>query len=40
LYYAAKLDHLLCVPALLFLFFGLRRLLKDAETTTSRMVQP
>jgi len=40
LYYAAKLDHLLCVPALLFLYFGLRRLLKDAETTTSRMVQP
>jgi hypothetical protein len=29
-YYAAKLDHLLCVPALLFLFAGLRRLLKDA----------
>lgn len=30
LYYAAKLDHLICVPALLFLYFGLRRLLKDA----------
>jgi len=30
LYYAAKLDHLLCVPAMLFLYFGLRRLLKDA----------
>jgi hypothetical protein len=27
LYYAAKLDHLLCVPALLFLYFGLKRLL-------------
>jgi hypothetical protein len=25
-YYAAKLDHLLCVPAMLFLFMGLRRL--------------
>lgn len=31
LYYAAKLDHLLSVPALLFLYFGLRRLLKEAE---------
>ena len=28
-YYVAKLDHLLCVPALLFLFSGLKRLLKD-----------
>ncbi|MEJ2169582.1 MAG: hypothetical protein P8X90_29100 [Desulfobacterales bacterium] len=33
-YYAAKLDHLLCVPALLFLYFGLRRLLKDTATST------
>ena len=30
-YYIAKLDHLLCVPAMLFLYGGLRRLLKDAE---------
>jgi hypothetical protein len=29
LYYAAKLDHLLCVPAMAFLYAGLRRLLKD-----------
>lgn len=34
LYYATKLDHLLCVPALLFLYLGLRRLLKDTATTT------
>jgi hypothetical protein len=27
LFYISKLDHLLCVPALLFLFLGLRRLL-------------
>ena len=40
LYYTAKLDHLLCVPALLFLFFGLRRLLRDAETNTTRTVKP
>jgi len=29
-YYLAKLDHLLCVPAMAFLYAGLRRLLKDA----------
>jgi hypothetical protein len=29
-YYAAKLDHLLCVPAMLFLFLGLRRLMSAA----------
>jgi hypothetical protein len=29
-YYVAKLDHLLCVPAMAFLYAGLRRLLKDA----------
>ena len=38
-YYAAKLDHLLCVPALLFLYFGLRRLLKDTEEKTSGAAQ-
>ncbi|MGD9242646.1 MAG: hypothetical protein PVI34_04945 [Desulfobacterales bacterium] len=26
-YYVAKLDHLLCVPALFFLYIGLKRLL-------------
>ena len=36
LYYFAKFDHLLCVPALLFLYFGLRRLLKQAETSKLR----
>jgi len=40
LYYAAKLDHLLCVPALLFLYFGLRRLLKDAVPGTSEAGPP
>ena len=38
LYYFAKFDHLLCVPALLFLYFGLRRLLKKAETSTPGLV--
>ncbi len=32
LYYFAKLDHLLCVPALLFLYLGLRRLLKASRS--------
>jgi len=31
LFYFAKLDHLFCVPALLFLYFGLRRLLKASH---------
>ena len=38
LYYFAKFDHLLCVPALLFLYFGLRRLLKKAGTSAPRLV--
>ena len=29
LYYAAKLDHLLCVPAMVFLYLGLKRLLQE-----------
>lgn len=32
-YYVAKLDHMLCVPALLLLFLGLRRLLKTPAGT-------
>ena len=32
LYYVAKLDHLLCVPALLFLYFGLKHLLKETHS--------
>ena len=39
LYYAAKLDHLLCVPALLLLYCGLRRLLKDTEEKASGVIQ-
>jgi hypothetical protein len=33
IYYAAKLDHLLSVPALLFLYLGIRRLLKESEAS-------
>ena len=29
LYYVAKLDHLLCVPAIVFLYLGLKRLVKE-----------
>lgn len=31
LYYLAKLDHLLCVPAMVFLMLGLRHMLKEAR---------
>jgi len=30
IYYLTKLDHLLCVPALVFLFLGFRRLIHTA----------
>ena len=36
LYYFAKLDHLFCVPALLFLYYGLRRLLKENHSTIAK----
>ena len=29
LYYLVKLDHLLCVPAVIFLYMGLRRLINE-----------
>jgi hypothetical protein len=35
LYYFAKLDHLLCVPALFFLYLGLRRLLKSSHSEST-----
>ena len=31
LYYILKLDHLLCVPAMICLYLGLKSLLKDTE---------
>lgn len=36
LFYFAKLDHLFCVPALLFLYSGLRRLLKESHSEITR----
>ena len=38
LYYVAKLDHLLCVPALVFLYLGLKRLLQDQTHQTGGKV--
>lgn len=35
LYYIVKLDHLLSVPAVFFLYTGLRQLLKQAQTMKS-----
>lgn len=35
LYYLAKLDHLLCVPAIVFLYAGLRHLLQQAQAAKS-----
>ena len=34
-YYLVKLDHLLCVPAIIFLFMGLRRLTREAARRPS-----
>jgi hypothetical protein len=39
-YYLTKLDHLLCVPALIFLFLGLKQLLKtELKTEEGRGVE-
>ena len=36
IYYIAKLDHLLCVPALLFLYLGLKRLYRETLSPTEK----
>lgn len=40
LYYLVKLDHLLCVPAMFCLFFGLKMLIKDSESAEKRSDLP
>lgn len=35
LYYLIKLDHLLCVPAMVFLMLGLRHMLKEVRSDQS-----
>ncbi|MGD8519948.1 MAG: hypothetical protein PVF56_02285 [Desulfobacterales bacterium] len=36
IYYLAKLDHLLCVPAIFFLYIGLKQLLKQSGDDMTR----
>ena len=36
LYYLAKLDHLLCVPAMILLYLALRNLLRESPTADKR----
>lgn len=40
LYYFAKLDHLLCVPAIVFLYLGLKRLVKAQRLNVATKGQP
>jgi hypothetical protein len=37
IYYIGKLDHLLCVPALFFLYLGLRRLYHENHSTVKKV---
>jgi cytosine/uracil/thiamine/allantoin permease len=37
IYYIAKLDHLLCVPALLCLYMGLKRLYHENHSTVKKV---
>ena len=39
-YYLVKLDHLLCVPAMVFLFMGLRRLTNAASQSPPGKATP
>lgn len=39
-YYIAKLDHLFCLPALLFLYAGLKRLYGSSDLDVIRNGQP
>jgi hypothetical protein len=40
LYYFAKLDHLLCVPAIIFLYLGLKRLVKEQRLNVAEQGLP
>lgn len=40
LYFIAKMDHLFCVPALFFLYSGLKRLLKENHSNSAGQVSP
>ena len=40
IYYLTELDHLLCVPALVFLFLGLKQLVKQTHHSQSAEDRP
>ena len=40
LYYFAKLDHLLCVPAIVFLYLGLKRLVREQRLNVAEQGLP
>ena len=40
LYYFAKLDHLLCVPAIVFLYLGLKRIVKEQRVDVVKQGLP
>lgn len=40
IYYLAKMDHLLCVPALLYLYLGLKRLYHKVPSPTRQAPTP
>lgn len=40
LYYILKLDHLLCVPAMFFLYYGLKTILKDTAAVSGNGIRP
>jgi len=39
LYYLLKLDHLLCVPAMFFLYFGLQTILKNTSSSNANRLE-
>ncbi len=40
LYYLLKLDHLLCVPAMFFLYYGLKTILNNSTADDGNRVNP
>ncbi len=40
LYYLGKLDHLLCVPALIYLYLGLKRLHHKVPSSAEKAAKP
>jgi hypothetical protein len=39
-YYVLKLDHMICVPAMVMLWLGLRNLVRDAQAADSASRRP